>query len=107
VLEGVYPVEGWYVPLPEMVAVPMVVPPLAQVVGALACGPNTVNVIVPVAPLVAPDRVELIELVEIAVFVLSVAGADALVLGLAFATTVSAMPEPQALFDAALLASPP
>jgi hypothetical protein len=94
------------VPLPEIVAVPTVVPPLVQVVGALACGPNTVKAIVPV-PMVVPDRVELIEPVGIAVFVLSVAGADALVLGLAFATTVSAMPEPQALFDAALLASPP
>jgi hypothetical protein len=35
--------------LPAAVAVPTVVPPLVQVVGAEACGPKTLNVIVPVA----------------------------------------------------------
>jgi hypothetical protein len=37
------------VPLPAAVAVPTVVPPLVHVDGAEACGPNTLNVIVPVA----------------------------------------------------------
>ena len=40
---------------------PTAVPPLVQLVGAVDCGPNTVNVIVPVAPLVAPESAELIE----------------------------------------------
>jgi hypothetical protein len=47
--------------LPETVAVPTAVPPLVQLVGAVGCGPKTVNVIVPVAPLVAPESAELIE----------------------------------------------
>lgn len=37
--------------LPVTVAVPTVVPPLAQLVGALDCGPKTVKVIVPVGEL--------------------------------------------------------
>ena len=52
---------GLYVALPDTVAVPTVVPPLVHVVGALACGPKTVNVIVPPAPLVAPLSVAVIE----------------------------------------------
>jgi hypothetical protein len=56
------------------VAVPTVVPPLVQVDGALAWGPNTLKVIVPVAPAPAPDSVELIEPVAIAALVASVAG---------------------------------
>jgi hypothetical protein len=39
---------------PAAVAVPTVVPPLVHVDGAEACGPNTLNVIVPVAVL-APE----------------------------------------------------
>jgi hypothetical protein len=66
-----------------------------------------VNVIVPVAPLVAPDKTELIEAAAIGVFVLSVAGAEAFALGLAFATTVEVIPVPQVLLEALLLASPP
>jgi hypothetical protein len=68
------------VPLPETVTVPAVVPPLVQVVGAVACGPNTVKVIVPVAPLVAPDRVELIELAAMTLPVVALAGPAAVVL---------------------------
>jgi hypothetical protein len=61
------------VALPDTAAVPTVVPPLVQVDGALAWGPNTLNVIVPVAP-IPPDNAELMELAAIAVLVASVAG---------------------------------
>jgi hypothetical protein len=88
-----------------MAAVPTVMPPLVQVVGAVACGPNTVKVIVPVAPLAAPARVELIELEAIVVLTVSVAGPDAVVV-VAFLTTVEAIPEPQVLLAALLLVSP-
>jgi hypothetical protein len=88
------------------VAVPTVVPPLVQVVGALACGPNTVNVIVPPAPLVAPESAELIELAAIVVPALPVDGGEAEVV-VAFLTTVEAIPEPHVLADEVLLASPP
>ena len=59
--------------LPDAAAVPTVVPPLVQVLGALACGPKTLNVIVPVA-LLPPESVELIELAAMAVLVASLAG---------------------------------
>jgi hypothetical protein len=91
--------------LPLTVAVPIVVPPLVQVVGALACGPYTVYVIVPVAPAVAPDSTELIELAAIAVPATPVAAAVAVVV-VAFLTTVEAIPLPQVLTDARLLLSP-
>jgi hypothetical protein len=65
--------------LPDTAAVPTVVPPLVQLDGAVVCGPNTVNVIVPVAPLVAPDRTELIEVAEIALPVFALAGPAAVV----------------------------
>jgi hypothetical protein len=102
----VYPALGLYVPFPETAAVPTAVPPLAHVVGALACGPNTVNVIVPPAPLVAPERAELIEPGPIAVPVASLAGAPTLVTVLALATAVEVIPLPHALADPLLLASP-
>ncbi len=53
---------------------PTVVPPLVHVVGALACGPNTVNVTVPfgIAP---PEIVELIEPAEMALAADPVEGA--------------------------------
>jgi hypothetical protein len=66
--------------LSETVAVPTVVPPLVQSVGGEDCGPNTVKVIVPEAPLVAPDRVALIELAAIAVPTVPLAGDVTLVL---------------------------
>jgi hypothetical protein len=46
-----------------------------QTLGAEDCGPNTLNVIVPVG-LVPPDSVELIEAAAIAVFGVPPAGAD-------------------------------
>jgi hypothetical protein len=87
------------------VAVPTVVPPLVQVVGAAACGPKTVKVIVPVAPAVAPDTVELIEPAEIAAAVVSLAGPDALAF-VAFLTTVELIPEPQELLEPRSVPSP-
>lgn len=60
--------------MPDTVAVPTVVPPLVQVLGALAWGPNTLKVIVPVAPVPAPDSVPLIELAAIAELVVPVPG---------------------------------
>ena len=59
----------------------------------------------PVAPAVAPDRVELIELAAIAVLVVSVAGPEAVV-PVVFLTTVDAIPDPQVLFDDKSLLSP-
>jgi hypothetical protein len=88
------------------VAVPTVVPPLVHVLGALACGPNALKVIVPVAPVVAPARVELTALVAIAVPAAPVAGPDAVVVVVALPTAVEAMPEPHVLLDGPLLASP-
>jgi hypothetical protein len=88
------------------VAVPTVVPPLVQVDGAEPCGPNTVNVIVPLAPPVAPVSAEPIDPAPIAVPVTPVAGADT-VLAVTFATVVDVIPAPQPLFDGPLPASPP
>lgn len=92
--------------MPETVAVPTVVPPLVQVVGALAWGPNTLNVIVPVAPADAPDSTELIELAAIAPPAFPVAGAEAVAAG-AFWTTVELIPLPHVLAEAVLPESPP
>ena len=65
--------------MPDMLAVPTVVPPVVQSLGAEDCGPNTVKVIVPVAVLVAPDSVALIESAAIAVPAVALAGADTVV----------------------------
>jgi hypothetical protein len=65
-----------------------------------------VKVIVPVAPAVAPDRVDPIELPAIAVPALSLAGAEA-VSPAAFLTTVELIPLPQVLAEAVLPESPP
>ena len=92
-------------PLPETVAVPTVVPPLVQVLGAVAWGPKTLKVTVPVAPAVALDRVELIEPAAIAVPELSVAGPAAVAVT-PFLTTVEAIPEPQVLAEARSVVSP-
>jgi hypothetical protein len=72
---GVNPADGLYVPLADTDAVPTVVPPVLQSVGAEDCGPNTVNVIVPVG-LAPPDSVELIVPAAIAAFAVPLAGAD-------------------------------
>ena len=72
---GVNPADGLYVPSPDTEAVPTVVPPVVQSVGAEDCGPNASNVIVPVG-LAPPDNVEPIESAPIAVFVVPLAGAD-------------------------------
>jgi hypothetical protein len=93
------------VPLPATDAVPIVIPPLVQVVGGPGWGPNTVKVMVPLAPVVAPDRLELIELAAICDAAVPAAGATAVVL-VAFVTAVEVIPAPQPLFDGLLLASP-
>lgn len=50
------PVDGLYVLFPDTVADPTVVPPVVQVLGGDVCGPNTVNVAVPVGD-EPPDNV--------------------------------------------------
>ena len=87
-LDGVKPADGLYVPLPWTDAVPTVVPPVVQVVGAVVCGPKTLNVIVPPAPLDAPVSWELIEPAAIAVLVAPLAGAATVVAVLAGLTWV-------------------
>jgi hypothetical protein len=92
--------------LPAALAVPTVVPPVVQVVGAEAWGPNTLYVIVPVG-LAPPAREALTDEAAMAVLATSVAGPAVDRVGLAFATTVLAMVEPHVLVDAVLLVSPP
>jgi hypothetical protein len=92
--------------LPDTVAVPTDVPPLVQVLGALACGPNTVNVTVPPALPVAPDSAPLIKPVPMAIPVASVDGAPAVSAVLALATDVEVIPLPHVLLEAELLESP-
>jgi hypothetical protein len=81
-----------------------VVPPV-QSVGAEGCGPNTLNVIVPVG-LAPPDSAEPTEPAPIATFVVPLAGTDTDVLVVAGATVVELIPAPQPLFDARLAVSP-
>jgi len=80
--------------------------PALQSVGALDCGPKTLNVRVPVAPAVAPERAPAIELAKIAVPTLPLAGPEAVSVG-AFLTTVELIPLPHVLAEEALLLSPP
>ena len=87
--------------MPLTVAVPTVVPPLVQVAGAEACGPNTLKVIVPVAPAVAPDNAEPIDDAASAVPAVPLAGPDAVVV-VAFVTTVEDMDAPHVLAPAVL-----
>jgi hypothetical protein len=95
------------VALPLTVAVPTVVPPEVQVVGAVDWGPKTVKVMVPVAlePEVAPSTPE-IEVVAMAVPAAPLAAPDAVRVVVAMATTVSDMPEPQVEVDGLLFPSP-
>jgi hypothetical protein len=90
--------------LPDTVAVPTVWPPVVQSLGAEVTGPNTLNVIVPVAPS-PPDSVAVIAVAGIATFVVPLAGADTGTV-VPFTSVVEGIPDPQALFDAALEASP-
>jgi hypothetical protein len=87
--------------------VPTVVPPLAQFVGAVDCGPKTVYVIVPPALAVTFEMVEVIELAEIAVPDVPVAGAEADTVGFALPTTVEAIPLPHVLAEDVLLLESP
>ncbi len=90
------------------VAVPTVVPPVVQVVGALAWGPKTLKVMVPVAfaPEDAASAEEMLAVV-IAVPAVPVPGPVAVTVGAALATIVSDIVEPQVDVAVLLLASPP
>jgi len=93
--------------LPLTVAVPTVVPPEVQVVGAVAWGPKTVKVTVPLAlePEVEPSVAE-IDVVTIVTPAVPVESSLVLRIGDALATTISDIPEPQVEVDGLLLASP-
>ena len=91
---------------PDTVAVPTVVPPVVQLVGAEDSGPKTVTVIVPVG-LEPPARTLDIELAPIEVPMFPVAGPVAVTVGLALLTTVSDIPEPHVLVAELLFPSPP
>jgi len=96
------------VAFPDTVAVPTVVPPDVQVLGAEDCGPKTMKVIVPEA--LEPDEpanTELIELAAMAVPAVPAPGALADKVGLALATTVSDIPEPHVEAALVLFVSPP
>jgi hypothetical protein len=88
--------------LPLTVAVPTVVPPLVQLVGAVACGPNTTNVIVPVGA-DPPVSLELIWLAAIAVPAVPVFGAVTLDTVVVVLTTVDVMLVLSQVLAAALL----
>ena len=92
--------------MPETVAVPTVVPPVVQLVGAEDWGPKTVTVIVPVGP-EPPARTLEMELFGMLEPTVPVAGPFAVTVGLAFPTTVSDIAEPQVLVAVLLLPSPP
>ncbi len=92
-------------PLPVTVAVPTETPPLPQLVGADACGPKTVKVIVPVG-IEPADKVAVIELVGIWVPMPSVEGPTTVIPGEAFETTVSDMLALQTVTAELLFESP-
>ena len=71
---------------------PTVVPPLEQFVGALAWGPNTLNVIVPPAELLALVNLEVIDPQKIAVPTVPFVGPPAVVVVLLALTTSDGMP---------------
>ena len=86
--DGVNPALDTYVPLPAGVAVPTNVPPAEHVAGALACGPNTLNVIVEVALLPELDpNAAVIDAAETTVPAVPVPGAETDNVGLAAATS--------------------
>ena len=92
-----------------VVPVPTVVPPVVQVVGAVAWGPKTLKVMVPVAAgaVVPPARTEVMLAVAMAVPAVPVPGPAAVTVGANLATTVSDIVEPQVEVAVLLLASPP
>ena len=92
--------------MPETVAVPTVVPPVEQLVGAEESGPKTLKVIVPEGLDPEPSA-EVTELAPMAVPAVPFAGPVADAVGEAFPTTVTDMPEPQVLAAELLFESPP
>jgi hypothetical protein len=102
----VNPADGLYVPFPDTLALPTVIPPEVHDVGAVGCGPNTVNVIVPDGD-APPDSVPEIDEAEIAEPAVPDPGAEADSAGLAAPSTVSAIPAPQVDALLLLFESPP
>ena len=91
-----------------VVPVPTVVPPVVHVVGAVAWGPKTVKVTVPVA--LVPDEAASAELMlaaEMAVPAVALAGPVVVRVGAALPTTVSDIEAPQVEAAVLLLVSPP
>jgi hypothetical protein len=76
-----------------------------QLVGGLACGPKTANVIVPVAPLTAPVSLAFTVDAAIAVPTVPVLGAVAVIV-VVLVTDVDGMLLPQPLLDAGFALSP-
>jgi hypothetical protein len=93
------------VPFPDTVAVPTVVPP-AQSDGALGCGPNTLNVTVPVGDEPC-DKAAEIEDRSIALPAVPDCGAPTALNDGEALTTVLAIPAAQVEAAALLLSSPP
>jgi hypothetical protein len=92
--------------LPDAVAVPTVVPPVEQLVGAEDSGPKTLKVIVPVGlePLAKALETAVGAMVVPAV---PPAGPVAETVGLALPTTVLDIADPQVLAAVLLFVSPP
>jgi hypothetical protein len=101
----VNPADGLYVSLSVTLAVPTDVPP-EQSVGADACGPNTVNVTVPLGE-APPDRTPETDEASIFVPAVPLEGAPADNDGDAAPTIVSAIPPPHVETAALLFESPP
>ena len=92
-----------------VVPAPTVVPPVVQVVGALAWGPKTVKVMVPLTAgaVVPPASTELMLVAVMAVPIVPVPGPVAVSVGEALETVVSDIPAPQVDVAALLFVSPP
>ena len=89
------------------VAVPTVVPPVVQVVGALVRGPKTVKVMVPLAfEPEDPVKAEVMLPAVMAVPAVPVAGTFAVTVGVDWPTTVLDIVPPQVEVAALLLVSP-
>ena len=92
-----------------VVPAPTAVPPEVQVVGAVAWGPKTVKLMVPLTAgaVVPPASTELMLAAVMAVPIVPLAGPVAVTVGENLATTVSDIAAPQVEVAVLLLASPP
>jgi hypothetical protein len=104
----VNPALGSYGPFPvTLTPVPTVVPPVEQSDGAKDCGPNTLNVTVPVGD-APPDNEAETDEAAIVEFAVPPAGADADSAGVVFPlTTVLAIENPHVETAGAFSESPP